>query len=488
MQFDDTTYPGGNSGDGCIFFDSDDAGGFSDFAVCGSFIQNTTTGVVELQSAALYDCTGSEPNNDEGKRCRFTGGGGDGSRGIIAQDLDGDGVFESDGNGSLLGTPYDTTCSLTSSASDPFNGVGNHNTIGEQDPITDTQVTCTIYADELVELNGDVPSGVVVSNACSFTSPDPGSESKDCVVPAGSGFLQIVKNTTGGDATFDYTLDGDAFVSITTVGGTGSTNNLGVDGDSTFNLDEVVPAGWQLDSATCDNDDSPSTLTVGAANTVVCTFSNSVSVEAPQPRVIKGTIDGNDTVDTLDEPGGQVTIDVTVRNNAAFGPGDATLTALSDDIYGDITTTGHDGITSTTCAIGGVVVGGGSYTCSFTVDVSSAPGTITDTVTATLENDVDTVSDSDQANVVINDVASAIEMIKTATPDNVDEPSGSVTYTFTVNNLSTADSVTINSLDDSIYGDIADGANPLIVSTTCAVPSPWLLPVRQGTATLAPSR
>ena len=49
--------------------------------------------------------------------------------------------------------------------------------------------------------------------------------------------------------------------------------------------------------------------------------------------------------------------------------------------------------------------------------------------------------------------SSSIEIIKTATPDNVDEPGGAVTYSFTVNNTSAVDSVTIDTLDDTIYGD-----------------------------------
>ena len=64
------------------------------------------------------------------------------------------------------------------------------------------------------------------------------------------------------------------------------------------------------------------------------------------------------------------------------------------------------------------------------------------------------MSDDDDAVVTINDVPSAIEVLKTATPDSVDEPGGSVTYSFVVNNLSTVDSVTIDSLTDSIYGDL----------------------------------
>ncbi len=79
-----------------------------------------------------------------------------------------------------------------------------------------------------------------------------------------------------------------------------------------------------------------------------------------------------------------------VYNNGTPGTGDAPLTVLSDDIYGDITTTGHDGITATTCATGGVIVGGESYSCSFTVNVVSQPATITDEVTATLANSAGT--------------------------------------------------------------------------------------------------
>jgi uncharacterized repeat protein (TIGR01451 family) len=44
--------------------------------------------------------------------------------------------------------------------------------------------------------------------------------------------------------------------------------------------------------------------------------------------------------------------------------------------------------------------------------------------------------------------------VKTADPTSVAEPGGSVTYTFVVNNTSAVDSVDIDTLDDSIYGDL----------------------------------
>jgi hypothetical protein len=69
----------------------------------------------------------------------------------------------------------------------------------------------------------------------------------------------------------------------------------------------------------------------------------------------------------------------------------------------------------------------------------------------------------------------AIELIKTADPTSV-IVGGEVTYTFTVNNLSINDTVTINSLDDSIYGDLnglgdcsVDQILPVGGSYTCSV-------------------
>ncbi|MBN1640818.1 MAG: DUF11 domain-containing protein, partial [Anaerolineae bacterium] len=63
-------------------------------------------------------------------------------------------------------------------------------------------------------------------------------------------------------------------------------------------------------------------------------------------------------------------------------------------------------------------------------------------------------SDTDDATVTIRDVPSAIEVLKTADPTVVDEPGGNVMFTVVVNNLSVADTVTITSLIDTVYGDL----------------------------------
>ena len=45
-----------------------------------------------------------------------------------------------------------------------------------------------------------------------------------------------------------------------------------------------------------------------------------------------------------------------------------------------------------------------------------------------------------------------------------------VTYEVTVTNDSNAEELTLGMLSDDVYGNIADAANPSIVSTTCSVP------------------
>jgi uncharacterized repeat protein (TIGR01451 family) len=61
----------------------------------------------------------------------------------------------------------------------------------------------------------------------------------------------------------------------------------------------------------------------------------------------------------------------------------------------------------------------------------------------------------------------AIELIKTADPTSV-IVGGEVTYTFTVNNLSLSDTVTIDSLTDNLLGDLTSTAGT-INATDCSV-------------------
>jgi len=140
----------------------------------------------------------------------------------------------------------------------------------------------------------------------------------------------------------------------------------------------------------------------------------------------------------VNEPGGNVTFTFTVSNPALV---QVTLQTLVDNIYGNLNGQG-------TCSVPRNIAPGGSYTCSFSVFVAgNGSQSETDVVTAAgVDVTGNAVSDTDDATVSVVDLPSAIEIIKTASPDVVLEPGGPVNFTFLVNNLSAADTVVINTL------------------------------------------
>ncbi|MEE8526307.1 MAG: GEVED domain-containing protein, partial [Thermoanaerobaculia bacterium] len=95
---------------------------------------------------------------------------------------------------------------------------------------------------------------------------------------------------------------------------------------------------------------------------------------------------------SVDEPGGLVSFTVHVDNT---GNTDVDLTALSDDLLGNL-----DGQGS--CAVPQTIVDGGFYECSFSAAVTGNAGTsVTDTVTASGAGSAGAVSDSASATVTI---------------------------------------------------------------------------------------
>jgi uncharacterized repeat protein (TIGR01451 family) len=201
-------------------------------------------------------------------------------------------------------------------------------------------------------------------------------------------------------------------------------------------------------------DDVTASATDSRGNTITGTDYAEVAITDMQP-----IIDVLKEVDpsTLNEPGGSATFTVTVTNNSissdpvtiADDSQRDPVAGLYDSIYGDLNGLGD-------CTTPQTIAAGGSYSCTFTAEISGNAGySETDTVTASgNDDDGNPVSDSDSATVTVLDVESNISLIKTASPTSLDEPGGRATFTITVNNLSTVDSVTINSLDDTIFGDL----------------------------------
>jgi len=153
---------------------------------------------------------------------------------------------------------------------------------------------------------------------------------------------------------------------------------------------------------------------------------------------------------TVDEPGGDVTFTVRVINQSVADT--VTVTRIEDDEDNDGTV---DVTYQPTICVDAELAPGEATDCTFTRFVGGDPGdTITDNVTVTmLDDDNEDVIRSATATVTVVDVPSSLAVVKTATPDNVDEPGGLVDFTVTVTNTSPADTVTLTSIEDDEDND-----------------------------------
>jgi uncharacterized repeat protein (TIGR01451 family) len=184
-----------------------------------------------------------------------------------------------------------------------------------------------------------------------------------------------------------------------------------------------------------------------AGTTVTATASATVRITEAQTAIsVAHTIDPA----SRPEDGGTFTHTVTVTNT---GGDPVRITALTDDVYGDLATR-----PGSTCGsvVGQTVAPGQSLTCTFTASATGQGGTSqTDTVTATAVDDAgNTVSASGAVTVRLTDVPPRVDIDVTVSPASLPEPGGSVTYTVTVRNLSNPETVTITSLVSDVHGDL----------------------------------
>jgi hypothetical protein len=191
-----------------------------------------------------------------------------------------------------------------------------------------------------------------------------------------------------------------------------------------------------------------------------------VTVPAVQTPLLEVTKTPNKTVVAS---GDLVTFTILVENKGTIT---LSLNSLIDSVYGDITTTGHNGITATTCDVTPPVTLAaltGTYTCTFTAAVTGNPNTThNNTVTAcdTTKNP-DVCDDGSTTVQIIPDPA--IEVLKTANPTQLYAPGGPVVFTIVVNNTG-GGALTLSSLTDNVFGNITTTGHNGITATTCAVP------------------
>ncbi len=157
------------------------------------------------------------------------------------------------------------------------------------------------------------------------------------------------------------------------------------------------------------------------------------------------------------EPGGDFTFSVVVTNNSAE---DVAITSLTDNIYGNLATRAGS---SCNTAIGTVLQPtpgpGNTYTCSFTAPFAGEAGDAqTDIVTAVVSDNPNsgrTATDTDDAIVTLTNVVPSVSVDKTASPLSRPAPGGEFTFTVVITNTSPAEPVTITSITDDIYGNLA---------------------------------
>jgi sugar lactone lactonase YvrE len=178
--------------------------------------------------------------------------------------------------------------------------------------------------------------------------------------------LTIVKNTVGGDGAFDFVSETlpDLTFTITTVMGTGSKvfDNLAL---GTYDVDEVVPIGWDLTSAVCDNGDPIDAIELGAGDVVTCTFTDT---KLAKLTIVKNTIGGDGAFDFVSETLPDLTFTITT----VMGTGSKVFDNLALGTYDvdEVVPIGWD-LTSAVCdngdPIDAIELGAGDVvTCTFT--------------------------------------------------------------------------------------------------------------------------
>ncbi len=283
VNFDDTGFPGKNTGDGCALFDTDaDVLGFIDYAICFQIGDNPAE--LEPGSPFAYQCTSPNDNDSCG--------------------------------GATLITLTNTSCSVSLSNDDPF--------LSGDDYPGDSKVTCTIDTD-------DIPSGGLQVNACTYPSASPTSDPKDCISSAGDGQIFIVKDAFPNDTTdFSFNTTSVTVNRNDIITGDGATFFDVTPG--TFSISETVPDNWGLTGIECRDRNNNVVGTVDLAtgtvsgllitltDRTICTFTNRKQADIT---ITKDDATGNFT------PGATQTYSIAVTNN---GPANLAGAVINDTI------------------------------------------------------------------------------------------------------------------------------------------------------------
>ena len=239
-DWDDGSWPGGNTGDACALFDTN-GDGLVNYALCVTVSGNPAT----LSSKTLYSC-----GNDKPDRC----------------------------DNPVNISTITSACSASVQATDPFPA-------GSDYP-NDTVGSCTV---NMSDVGGSTAN---LLDVCSYPSSQPNSDPSDCIVAStanqtGTVELKKVWSGTPGQTTLNIgtSVNGTEIANVQTGvdGGTPLTTGTKIVSTGTYFVSETGGLTNYNASLSCTKNGqaySPGTnnsLTVGNNDVFVCTFTNTLN-------------------------------------------------------------------------------------------------------------------------------------------------------------------------------------------------------------------
>lgn len=158
---------------------------------------------------------------------------------------------------------------------------------------------------------------------------------------------------------------------------------------------------------------------------------------------------------TVPEPGQPVSYTVTVSNTSAADA--VTITALSDSAVPNVQTYCQP-------ALPALLAPGAALHCRYQMAVQGQVGAVViNQFTARgLDDDGNLLTATDQEEVQVIDLPSAVTVTKRLSPATVPETGGAVDFQITVRNTSAVDQVTIQAVHDDRFGDVSATCTPAL--------------------------
>lgn len=171
--------------------------------------------------------------------------------------------------------------------------------------------------------------------------------------------------------------------------------------------------------------------------------------------------------DSVDEPGGPVAFAVELTNDSGRA---VEVTALADDLFGDLLDPANPLVTDNTCATAELSLAPwDALSCTYVGVVSGFGGDpdYSGVLTVRTEDAVGYVA-TDTATFVVafNDVDPIVAFEVTPSVTTLEEPGGDMPVVISITNRS-EEPVTLTALTDSVFGNLLDPNNTLVTDNTC---------------------